>query len=230
MADCSRPRGDGSPAHLDSWLCAVGTMRPPTLFLCFLFLLISAAAPAQQPTTPTLAIRVGFVDMEIVLGESVSVRRIMTEIDQELAAAEEEIGVKRREARRMRLALDQQGTVLSETERLRRQQEIIDLLAEVDEMTFRFDQRFRDAQRGAVEPLLVEVIRVVGEVARRDGYDLVVRGEMVLYGKETVDLTPSVIAALDGQEAELRRVVLPGLMSSGEPPKQEGISVLPLIP
>lgn len=205
-------------------------MRLSTLFLCLFLLSLAVLSPAQQPTTPTLAVRVGFVDMEIVLAESVAVRRIMTEIDQELAAAEEEIGIKRREARRLRLALDQQGTVLSEAERLRRQQEVIDLLAEVDEMTFRFDQRFREAQRGAVEPLLVEVIRVVGEVARRDNYDLVVRGEMVLYGRDSVDITASVIASLDGQEDVLRQVVLPGLVGEAPAPTEEAPSVLPLIP
>lgn len=205
-------------------------MKPTFLLLCLLALFLVSAAPAQDAaTTPTLPIRVAFVDTEVILGESVAVRRIMSEIDKQLVAAEEEINAKKREARRLRVALDQQSAVLSEKERLTRQQEIIDMLASVDELEFRFNQRFREAQRGAVEPLLAEIIRVVGEVARLEKYDIVLRGELVLYGRDSVDLTPSVIRSLDSQEDKLRELLLTPEKSAAEEDKGE-FNVLPLVP
>ncbi len=202
-------------------------------FLCALALLMAPAAGfSQQPTSPTQGLatapRVGFVDIEIVLGSSQAIRNIMTGVDAELARLSSEIDRKEREVRRLRGSLQQQGSILSEAERQRRQQEALDLMSEVEEMDLQFRRRVRQAQQSTIDPLLEEVIRIIGEVGRDEGFDLIVRGEMVLYGRSTADLTPVVIQEIDKREEDLRERLQDAPDSSTDS-RNDG-SALPLLP
>jgi outer membrane protein len=200
-----------------------------------LLVALSAAAGAQVATTDTLAQsavpRVGFVDIERVLERSAAVRRIMAELDAELARESSAIDAKKAEARRIGLQLEQQNAVLSDAERATRRQRALDLIAEADEMEFKFNRRVRETQRSTVAPLLEQVIVFIGDVADRRGFDLVVRGEMVLYGRSTVDLTPDTIRELDSRFEELRAAAMKERApAAGAEPTPGQPALLPLVP
>jgi len=189
----------------------------------------SAPAPPAQGTT-----RIGFVDIEIVLESSQAIRTIMSEADAQLGEADRAIQEKRRELRKVRLSLEQQGSVLSETERQKRQQQAVMVLEEIDELEYRFQRTVRQKQQTTIEPLLAKVMDLIGDVGQRDGYDLIVRGELVLWGRETVDLTPLIVRECDLRIDELRRAVkslpLPKRAESGPAPTATQPAPLPLIP
>ena len=193
----------------------------------------ASPTPTRDPLTRGAA-RIGFVDIELVLDSSQAIRTIVGEADAELGEADRQIQEKRRELRQLRTALETQSSVLSDAERQKRQQQAVDLLNEIDEMEYRFQRTVRDKQRSTIEPLLEKVIDVIGDVGRRDGYDLVVRGEVVLWGRETVDLTPLVVRECDLRIDELRQAVQgsrpPKLGASGTAPRPTQPAPLPLIP
>lgn len=185
---------------------------------------------SDRATTENLARmpRVAFVDIEVVLGQSRAIRSIMSSIDDELAQKSADIDQKRRQARRIQLSLEQQGAVLSDQERRKREQQAIDLLSEVDELEYRFEREVRDRQRDVVEPLLEQVILTIGDVGRRQEFDLIVRGEMVLYGRSAADLTPAVIEEIDKREEQLRESLMKAEKKEEE--DNEDVETLPLLP
>jgi outer membrane protein len=200
------------------------------LLIAFLLTTSLRAAAQDLPTTGTLTSRFGFVDVELVLAESQAIRLIVSEIDTELGRRDGEIRDKQRELQKLRLSLETQGSVLSQVEREKRQQQAVTLLSEVDEMEYRFDREVKRKQATVIEPLLEQVVRIVGEVGRRDGYDLIVRGETVLWGAKSVDLTPVIVRELDLQVDRLREAVQrPAVDSTTESPKATP-SVVPLLP
>lgn len=180
--------------------------------------------------------KVGFVDIEVALDESRAIRMIVGEVDAELGEHSREIERKRLEVERLRRSLEQQGAILSEQERRQRQDRAVALMREIDEMEFRFSRLFQEKQRETIEPLLEAVIHLIADVAVREGFDLVLRGEMVLYGRDTVDLTPLVIREMDTRADDLRgmiRRIGPGpddaRPAGPQPPPATG-ELLPLIP
>lgn len=199
--------------------------------LMILALFFPVLAIAQSATSPTLARaeapRIGFVDVELVLSSSRAIRSIMQDLDTDLAEEAARIDEKKREARGIRLSLEQQGSVLSEAERQKRQQQALDLVAEVDEMEFRFSRRLERTQRSTVEPLLEQVIYMIADVGEKEGFDLIVRGEMVLYGRATVDLTPAVIREVDGREKELRGRIFPAQPEEETRTESEPLPMIP---
>jgi outer membrane protein len=212
------------------------------LALLMICLLLPAMAGAQEPAPAAdKPQKIGFVDIEVVLDSSRAIRTIVSEIDADLADRSRDIDSKRLEAQRLRRSLEQQGAVLSEQERRQRQEKALDLLREVDELEFKFSRLVREKQRQSVEPLLEEVIKIIGDVARRENFDLVVRGEVVLYGRESVDLTPAVIREVDSRVEELRKKLSVATQSatsgdnSAAPaapvgPVEDKKELLPLIP
>jgi len=198
---------------------------------CALMMLWGAPTPAADaPTTDTLPVRFGFVDIELVLAESDAIRKIVAEIDEDLAKRDEAIRAKRRELSKLKLSLETQRAVLSQQERDRRQQAAVAMLTEIDEMEYRFDREVKRKQALVIEPMLEEVVKIVGEVGQRDGYDLIVRGEMVLWGAKSVDLTPVVVRELDLQIDRLRSKLQRLKPDEGEVSPTPTPASVPLIP
>ncbi|CAN5381893.1 hypothetical protein BH09SUM1_BH09SUM1_03170 [soil metagenome] len=182
--------------------------------LLFLFVLLTIGFPALICAQGIIATngapaKIGFVDIEVVLDSSSAVRTIVGEIDTQLGEEDRAIETKKRDLRKLRLSLDQQSSVLSESERAQRQQEAIDLMSAIEELDYKYQRSVKEKQRTTIEPLLTQVIKIIGEVGQRDGYDLIVRGEVVLWGRETVDMTPLIVQELDKRVEELRKAVRP---------------------
>jgi len=68
-------------------------------------------------------------------------------------------------------------------------------------------------------PMPHGTIATDGPIANEEGFDLVVRGEMVLYGNNAVDLTGRVTEELDKRREELRAIIIPSAEESGNSEK-----------
>jgi outer membrane protein len=187
-------------------------------------------SPAQRPTTPTLSStgvpyspaagklpaqpcqRIGFVDMDVVLQESRAVRERIDHIESALDARRREIERKTSEYRRLAEGLERQGSILTDEEKTNRRRRMQQLSSEIEDLRYEANKTLRASERGVIGPVLDAVMATVEEVGRREGFDLIVRGEAVLYGHDMTDLTQRVIDELD-----LRGLKLP--------PPEDGLSV-----
>ncbi|MDK2972689.1 MAG: outer membrane protein [Candidatus Sumerlaeota bacterium] len=177
------------------------------LFSAFAFLLFSAALlPAQGgESAKKEPMRVGFVDIELVIENSRALRRGLDAMDDQLSERARTIDRQEREFRSMRFELDRQERILSQEERERRRAELVKLQDDINRMRFEMEAELREKER-LIEPVLAKVMNVVGDIAERDGYDLVLRGEVVIWGSKAADLTDDVIAELDARTDEVVRL------------------------
>src|SRR5690606_3905463 len=166
-----------------------------------------------------------------------AIRKGMNQMDTELEAAAREIDLKQRDFRRLRFELDRQERILSQEERDRRQKELIALEQEISRMQFEMNQELQAKER-IVKPVLEKLMMIIADVAEREGYDLVLRGETVIYGSKSVDLTAAVVNEIDAREAEVRPMFLQGALPSDTvttgttriAPASPGNDLVPLIP
>lgn len=168
---------------------------------------LPAPAPLQQDSATTRTARIAFVDVDVVLQDSRAVWEALRVLDEEMERRERELLSNMREVRRLQQRLEQQGAVLTPQERRRREQEILDLMEKVDEEEYRFGRDVREKELTVVAPLRRYVLEIVGETARRERYDMVLNGDMVLYASPLVDLTPTVLEELDSRGEELRNLI-----------------------
>ncbi|MDX1972089.1 MAG: OmpH family outer membrane protein [Candidatus Sumerlaeia bacterium] len=159
-------------------------------------------APVVSSTSNAPQGKIGFVDIEIVIEQSTAIRMAMDSLDQVLAGKAREIDLKEREFRRMRFEIDKQERVISGEEREKRRAELLLLQEEIEKLKFEFDSELRIRER-QVEPVLEKVMTIVADIADEQGYDLVLRGEVIIYGRDSADLTKAVIERLDSNVAEV---------------------------
>lgn len=169
------------------------------------------ATPTPTPAAPRVppaegaATRIGFVDVEIVIEESRAIRDMLGALDEEMADLARRIDRTQGEFESRRFDLDRQERILSADERERRRQELIALQDERNRLQFELERRLRAAER-QMEPLLEEIMNVVADIAEREGFGIVLRGETVIYGARANDLTALVTAELDNRAERVRRL------------------------
>ncbi len=155
---------------------------------------------SQEPATRTST--VGFVDVQAIMERSRAVKEVLDIMDR--AMADEVRVIQEKEARlsSMRFEFERQADLLVREEREKRRLELGELRDEIDRLKFELDRKWKAGER-QIEPLLEKIMEVVADVAVREGYELVVRGEVVIYGRESVNLTAAVVTELDVRSPEV---------------------------
>ena len=169
------------------------------------------ASPVVSGNPAALSsLKVGFVDLDLVFDQSVAIKRAIERADSEMDGRARRLRELQRSFRDKQQQLDTQGTVLSDDQRRRLQGEAVALMDEMDDLQVRIERDLRDRQRRTIDPILKEVLRIVAVVGEREGYDMVLRGDAVLYGRNTTDLTAVVFRELDARADELLAAAGPG--------------------
>ncbi len=154
----------------------------------------TSAAPSPSSTRPQ---RIGFVDIDAIIQESRAVREHIGRIEDEFEVQRREIERKTAEYRRLRESLDRQSSVLTDAEKETRRKRIADLRGEIDDLQYRADRLLKRSENTLLAPIMEGILRVVDEVGRREGFDLILRGETVLFGTDSTNLTDRILAEID---------------------------------
>jgi outer membrane protein len=173
------------------------------LSLLALVLVAGSRIFSQEPA-PVVArpSAVAFVDMQAILERSRAVSDVLDVMDKSMASEVRAIQEKEARFSSMRFDFERQQDLLSREEREKRRLELGRLNDEIERLKFDLDRKWRAGER-QIEPLIEKIMDVVADVAKREGYDVVVRGEIVIYGKDTSNLTARVIEELDSRSPEI---------------------------
>lgn len=180
------------------------------LWACMLVVLVglSLATPAQ-------AQKVGVVDLQAVLDQSVRgrgakdrLRDLGDKLQQEIKTKldlkrqkEEELQKLQTEFRSQKDLLTEQARAAKDEEYRRRARELKRFIDDTNRFTEDATQEFREREMRETQLLLLTVRKVVQEIGEREGYQLVFEGNentaVVLYFNKAIDMTPKVVQRFD---------------------------------
>jgi outer membrane protein len=150
----------------------------------------AAASPLQAQDVPRIAV----VHTERILREAAPAKAAQQKLEQEFGKRDKELQELGTRLKTAGERLERDATVLSESERTRRQREV----AELDKEFQRRQREFREdlnQRRNEELSLVVErVNRVIRQLAEQDKYDLVL--QEAVYFSPRIDLTDKVLKAL----------------------------------
>jgi len=168
-------------------------MRRYTRTICVLLLglALSAAASAQQ-------LRIGYVDMKEVLDNAPQVIAGKTKLDQEFRSRNDSIEMDELRAEALEVRLQQAD--LTSDNSLQLEREIRELRRNIsrrkedmrDELSFRRTEE--------VQQLEEEINVAVQEIARRNGFDLIISSPVV-YASPDLDITDLILEQLEVEYA-----------------------------
>lgn len=161
------------------------------LRLVFAVLLAGVAATAVAQDAP----KMGFVNTERILRESSAAKAAQQKLEQEFSRRDKEMQETAAKLRQMSEKLERDMSVLSESDRLRRQREI----AELDKDFQRRQREFREDLNQRRNEELASVVeranRVIKQLAEQEKFDIIL--QEAVYASPRIDITEKVLRALN---------------------------------
>ena len=97
--------------------------------------------------------------------------------------------------------MERKEGVLAVSEQEKKQKEIQRLKNELDDLGYRAERKARELDATVFEPLMKRILFAIQDVAKEQKFDIILRGEAVLYGSSAADITDAVIEKLNREAA-----------------------------
>ncbi len=155
------------------------------------------AAPARGAQA---AVRVGIVDVQEVLNKSQKGMAVKQKLDQERAARQKDLDARQEEVMKLQAEFEKQAPLLSEqakrekTETIQRKRR--DTLRMAEDANRDFEKRVREAEMDITR----EILAVIREYGRDQGYTLILERGTVLFGTPAVEITGEIIKRYDAKQ------------------------------
>src|SRR5215471_2606956 len=187
------------------------------LWVC---MLVVAVGLGMARPAPAADLKVGVVDLQAVLDQSVRgraakdrLRDLGDKLQQEIQSKldlkkqkEDELQKLQTEFRSQKDLLTEQARAAKDEEYRRRARELKRFIDDTNRFTEDATQEFREREMRETQLLLLTVRKVVQEIGEREGYSLVLEGNentaVVLYFNKSIDITPKIVQRFDQTPAE----------------------------
>lgn len=157
--------------------------------LSLLAALLAAPLSAQE-------LKIGYVNSERVLRESAPAKAAQTKLEAEFGKREKELNELRARIKTAADKLDKDAPTLAETERNRRQRELVDQDRELQRRQREFQEDLNQRKNEELAAVVERANRAIRQIFEAEKYDAILQ-EVVLAGPR-VDITDKVIRALNG--------------------------------
>lgn len=158
-----------------------------------LMMLCALAAPAVAED-----FRVGVVDTERILRESVPAVKAEKKIEKEFATRDLEIKKLASQVKDMQRFLEQQGTTLSADQRREKERELSNSNMDLQRMQREFREDLNLRKNEELAGVLQQANKAIQTIAQKEKYDLILQD--VVYRNPKIDITDEVLKYLAGQQ------------------------------
>lgn len=152
--------------------------------------MLLAAARAQGT-------KIGVVDIDRVVSESKSVSAAVKKTQDSVQKRNDEIQARYKELQSARADLERRRSVMSEEQAKNEDERLTKQEEEVKDMAYAADKEMARVRQKVMDPEFKRIMSAVEEIAKRDGYDLILPKRAALYSADRIDITPMVIQLLD---------------------------------
>ena len=146
------------------------------------------------------AIHIGFVDMQEVLNKSQKGTAVRAKLDQERAARQKDLDAKQQEVMKLQAEFEKQAPLLSDQAKREKseaiQRKTRDAMRVADDANRDFEKRVHEAEMDITR----EILGVVQEYGKDQGFTMILERSMLVYAAQAVDITNEVIKRYDAKE------------------------------
>ncbi len=147
-----------------------------------------AAAQAED-------LKIGYVNSERVLREANMAKSAQTKLETEFAKRKKEIDDLAAKLKTTSDRLDKESATMSESERARRQRDLLDMDRDLQRRSREFQEDLNQRKNEELASVVERANRVIKQIFDQEKYDLIV--QEVVFASSRVDITKKVIDALN---------------------------------
>ena len=154
--------------------------------------MMAASLPSFAQDVP----RIGFVNTERILRESNAAKAAQQKLEQEFSRRDKELQETAARIKQMGERLDRDVTVLTDSDRARRQREVADQDKEFQRKQREFREDLNQRRNEELASVIERANRVIKQIAEQEKYDLIL--QEAVYASPRIDVTEKVLRALNG--------------------------------
>jgi Skp family chaperone for outer membrane proteins len=147
---------------------------------------------------------VGYVDVDRITRKAKPVNLAMDGIQGELETLQKQVEEKRRQIRDLEADIKRTDGVVSKDEQDKKKKELLRLQNEMDDLRIRGERKAREMDQTVFEPLMKKILFAIQDIAKEQKFDIILRGEAVLYGTSGVDISDEVVSRLNSEKTAVR--------------------------
>ena len=155
-------------------------------FALMTLMLAPAAAPAAEGP------KIGYVDVPYLIDNSPQAEAASSELEEQFGPKQQQLQSKQKEFQQIQQKLQKDGLVMEEAKRKELEQRLQELKRDIQRSQQAFQEELNIQRNSAFKQVRQAVMRAVQNLAKNEGYDLVV-GQGALYASEAVNLTERVL-------------------------------------
>lgn len=159
-------------------------------------LVLAAVLAAATSVALAQELRIGYINSERLLRESAPAKAAQAKLEAEFGRREREITDDAAQLKAAADRLDKDAPTLGETERNRRQRELVDRDRDLQRKRRAFQEDLNQRKNEELANVVERANRVIKKIFDDDKYDLILQDGVVFAGPR-VDITDKVIGALN---------------------------------
>lgn len=162
------------------------------------FLALAAAAALAAPAAPALAEgKIGFVNTERLMRDSVPAQRAQKKIEGEFMKRDQELTRMAEQLKRLQDDVEKNAVTMSEIQRRTKERELTELDRDFQRKRREFQEDLNQRRNEELAQVLEQANRAIRQIAEQDKYDIIFQD--AVYANPRIDLTEKVIKALEGK-------------------------------
>lgn len=159
------------------------------ILLASITVLVSLAAHGQE-------LKIGVVNLDRVLRDTTAAKAAQTKLEAEFKPREKELNKIESVIKAASDRFEKDAPTLGESERVRRQRDLLDQDRELQRKRREFQEDFNQRKNEELTSILDRANRVVKQIFEQEKFDLIL--QEAVFASNRVDITGKVIKALDG--------------------------------
>lgn len=146
------------------------------------------------PVVQAAELKIGFVNQERILRESVPAKRSQTKLEKEFATRKAELDKMEKQGRDTEVMLQKEAVTLPEAERAAKERQLSQLTRDFQRMRREYREDLTLRQNEELASLQERANKVINEIAEKEKFDLIL--QEAVFASARLDITDKVIKAL----------------------------------
>jgi len=170
-------------------------MTPSVTVVRSLLHAVTLAALLVLPCAAHAQGKIGFVNTERILRDSVPAKRAQKKIESEFQKRDQELGRMAEQLKRMQDEMERAAVTLSDSQRRTKEREFGELNREFQRKQREFREDLNQRRNEELARVVEQANRVIRQIAAQEEYDVVLQD--AVFANPRIDITEKVIKALE---------------------------------
>lgn len=143
--------------------------------------------------------KIGYVDVEKVTQKAKFVSGMLKDIESSMDQKQKALQAKEDEFNKLRSEIERKSTVTSEGETDAMRKKARELGGQIQDGKDELNKALEKARKEQMEPALDRILETVKAIGKEENFDVILRGDTIIYGSTGADITQKVIDRLDSE-------------------------------